>query len=145
MDFDYSPRQREWMKRIGDFMQQHIYPAEATYTQQMEDARKKGNPWIVVPVVEELKAKAKAQGHKIGLFRPITLWPFPAARLNELAKAGKKFLVVEMSAGQMVDDVRLAVNGMARVDFFGRLNGAIPSVTEVYDAVIKSLANKGVA
>jgi alkylation response protein AidB-like acyl-CoA dehydrogenase len=63
MDFDYSPRQREWMKRIGDFMQQHIYPAEATYTQQMEEARKKGNPWIVVPVVEELKAKAKKQGY----------------------------------------------------------------------------------
>jgi alkylation response protein AidB-like acyl-CoA dehydrogenase len=62
MDFDYSPRQREWMKRVGDFMQQHIYPAEPTYTQQMDDARKKGNPWIVVPVVEELKAKAKKQG-----------------------------------------------------------------------------------
>jgi alkylation response protein AidB-like acyl-CoA dehydrogenase len=63
MDFDYSPRQREWMKRVGDFMQQHIYPAEATYAQQMDDARKKGNPWIVVPVVEELKAKAKKQGY----------------------------------------------------------------------------------
>src|SRR6185312_15707411 len=63
MDFDYSPRQREWMKRVGDFMQQHIYPAEAVYAQQMDDARKKGNPWIVVPVVEELKAKAKKQGY----------------------------------------------------------------------------------
>ncbi len=62
MDFDYSPRQREWMSRVGDFIQQNIVPAEATYGQQMEDARKKGNPWIVVPVVEELKAKAKKQG-----------------------------------------------------------------------------------
>ena len=62
MDFDYSPRQREWMKRIDDFMQKHIHPAEVIYAEQMESARKKGNPWIVVPIVEELKKKAKAQG-----------------------------------------------------------------------------------
>ncbi|HEV2560894.1 MAG TPA: acyl-CoA dehydrogenase family protein [Rhizomicrobium sp.] len=62
MDFDYSPRQREWMKRVGNFMESHVYPAEETYTAQMSEAREKGNPWIVVPVVEELKAKAKKQG-----------------------------------------------------------------------------------
>src|SRR5215813_9548178 len=62
MDFDYSPRQREWLKRVGDFMERHIYPAEQTYHEQMSAAREKGNPWIVVPVVEELKSKAKAQG-----------------------------------------------------------------------------------
>ena len=62
MDFDYSPRQREWMKRVSDFMDQHVYPAEETYAAQMLEARDKGNPWIVVPVVEELKKKAKAQG-----------------------------------------------------------------------------------
>ncbi|MBU6444957.1 MAG: acyl-CoA dehydrogenase family protein [Alphaproteobacteria bacterium] len=62
MDFDYSPRQREWMKRIGDFMDQYVYPAEETYRAQMAEARQKGNPWIVVPVLEELKAKARAQG-----------------------------------------------------------------------------------
>jgi acyl-CoA dehydrogenase len=62
MDFDYSPRQREWMKRVGDFMEQYVYPAEKNYTAQMAEARDKGNPWIVVPVVEELKQQAKAQG-----------------------------------------------------------------------------------
>ena len=62
MDFDYSPRQREWMKKVGDFMDAHIYPAEKTYAAQMDDARAKGNPWIVVPVLEELKKKAKAAG-----------------------------------------------------------------------------------
>ena len=62
MDFDYTPRQKEWMRRVGDFMDKHVYPAEKTYEGQMADARAKGNPWIVVPVVEELKAKAKAQG-----------------------------------------------------------------------------------
>jgi acyl-CoA dehydrogenase len=62
MDFDYSPRQREWLKRVGDFMERHVFPAEPTYHRQMAEAREKGNPWIVVPIVEELKAKAKAQG-----------------------------------------------------------------------------------
>ncbi len=89
--------------------------------------------------------KARAQGKKVGLFRPITLWPFPSKRLNELAKNGKRFLVVEMSAGQMVEDVKLAANGMTSVDFFSRLNGAIPSVTEVYEAITKCFNSQGVA
>ena len=62
MDFDYSPRQKEWMKRVSDFMDAHIYPAEDTYNKEMAAAREKGNPWIVVPVVEELKKKAKPTG-----------------------------------------------------------------------------------
>ncbi|MGA7712241.1 MAG: acyl-CoA dehydrogenase family protein [Rhizomicrobium sp.] len=61
MDFDYSPRQKDWLKRVGDFMAAHIYPAEEIYHAQMDEARRKGNPWIVVPVVEELKALAKKQ------------------------------------------------------------------------------------
>jgi len=62
MNFDYSPKQKEWMKRVSDFFEHHIYPAEEVYNAQMEEATKKGNRWIVVPVVEELKKKAKAQG-----------------------------------------------------------------------------------
>src|ERR1700761_6608637 len=62
MDFDYSPKQKEWMARVGAFMDQHVYAAEETYHAQMNEARAKGDPWIVVPVVEELKAKAKKQG-----------------------------------------------------------------------------------
>jgi acyl-CoA dehydrogenase len=62
MDFDYTPRMKEWIRRVSDFMEKHVYPAEEVYNQQMADARAKGNPWIVVPVVEDLKAKAKAQG-----------------------------------------------------------------------------------
>ncbi|HEY1632873.1 MAG TPA: acyl-CoA dehydrogenase family protein [Rhizomicrobium sp.] len=62
MDFDYSPRQKEWMKRVSDFMHAHIHPAEEVYSRQMTEAREKGNPWIVVPVVEELKKKARAAG-----------------------------------------------------------------------------------
>ncbi len=62
MDFDYSPRQKEWMHKVNEFMFAHVYPAEKTYHHQMDEARKAGDPWIVVPVVEELKKKAKAQG-----------------------------------------------------------------------------------
>jgi 2-oxoglutarate ferredoxin oxidoreductase subunit alpha len=74
---------------------------------------------------------AEALGIKLGLFRPISLWPFPYDRLAELAAKGKRFLAVEMSMGQMVEDVRLAVAGSARVDFFGRCGGIIPSEEEV--------------
>lgn len=62
MNFDYSPRQKEWMARVGEFMDRHAYPAEEAYAAQMAEATRNGNRWIVVPVVEELKAKAKRQG-----------------------------------------------------------------------------------
>jgi len=62
MDFDYSPHQREWMKRVGDFMDAYVYPAEQTYERQLNSARENGDPWIVVPILEELKQKAKSHG-----------------------------------------------------------------------------------
>mgnify|MGYP000846015350 CR=1 FL=1 len=96
-------------------------------------------------VAKSAIAKAKAQGKKVGLFRPITLWPFPSSPISELAKSGKGFLTVEMSAGQMVEDVRLAVNGQAQVDCFGKINGTIPSVNDVYEAIMKFFNSQGVA
>jgi len=75
--------------------------------------------------------QAKEKGLKVGLFRPITLWPFPSKRMAELAAKGKRFLVVEMSKGQMVEDVRLAVNGRTDVSFFGRCGGMVPSEEDV--------------
>jgi 2-oxoglutarate ferredoxin oxidoreductase subunit alpha len=90
-------------------------------------------------------ARARQEGKIVGLFRPITLWPFPSKRLFELAQAGKSFLAVEMSAGQMVEDVRLAVDGRAPVDFYGRLNGAIPSVNEAYARINKCLTAREVS
>ncbi|HOX17215.1 MAG TPA: 3-methyl-2-oxobutanoate dehydrogenase subunit VorB [Spirochaetales bacterium] len=83
--------------------------------------------------------EARKAGLKVGLFRPITLWPFPEKRLAELAGKGKRFLAVEMSMGQMVEDVRLAVNGKAPVDFYGRCGGVIPTEDEVLAAARKIL------
>ena len=78
-------------------------------------------------------------GVKAGLIRPITLWPFPAEAINKAAARAKAFLTVEMSCGQMVEDVRLAVNGQAPVEFFGRAGGMIPSWKEIYAAAEKAL------
>ena len=75
--------------------------------------------------------EARKQGLKVGLLRPITLWPFPSARLAELAEQVRGMLVVEMNAGQMVEDVRLAVEGSCPVRFYGRLGGVIPLPDEI--------------
>ena len=83
---------------------------------------------------------ARANGMKVGLLRPITLWPFPSARLAELAEKGKKFFCVEMSMGQTVEAVRLAVNGKTHVYFYGRCGGNVPSQEEVFAEVARILA-----
>jgi 2-oxoglutarate ferredoxin oxidoreductase subunit alpha len=79
--------------------------------------------------------RARAEGRRVGLFRPISLWPFPAAPLAEQAARTRGILVVELSAGQMVDDVRLAVEGRCPVAFHGRTGGMVPSPEEVLDAL----------
>lgn len=77
----------------------------------------------------------RAKGLKVGLLRPITLFPFPTKILQELSKKVKGILTVEMSAGQMVEDVRLAVGNQLKVEHFGRYGGIIPSPTEVVEAM----------
>jgi len=78
---------------------------------------------------------ARAKGIKLGMLRPITLFPFPKKRLAELANQVKCMLSVEMSAGQMVEDVQLAVNGKIPVDHYGRMGGMIPSPGEILKVV----------
>jgi len=78
---------------------------------------------------------------KIGLLRPITLWPFPMKVLNDLASRIKKILVVEMSAGQMIEDVKLSIEGKAEVFFHGRPAGGIPTEVEILN-VIKKIYGK---
>ncbi len=81
----------------------------------------------------------RSKGKKVGLIRPITLWPFPKEIFKKLT-AGKKrsaFLAIEMSYGQMVEDVRLALEGKARVEFLGRSGGGIPTEDEIIKKVMK--------
>ena len=87
--------------------------------------------------------QARAQGVKAGLIRPITLWPFPGEAFARAAQTAKKFLTVEMSLGQMVDDVRIAVNGARPVEFYGRTGGVIPGVGEITRQILKLAGREG--
>lgn len=75
----------------------------------------------------------RREGWKIGLFRPITLWPFPYDEVRKLTERAKRFLVVELNTGQMVEDVRLGVEGRATVSFYGKVGGLLPTEREIED------------
>ena len=82
---------------------------------------------------------AHEEGLSLGLFRPITLWPFPEKEIKAWAENKKGILVVEINAGQMVEDVRLAVNGALPVEHFGRLGGIVPEPEEIVNALKEKL------
>ena len=92
---------------------------------------------IVARIAKTVIQLAKKEGINIGLIRPITLYPFPEKIIAETAGKVKKILTVEMSLGQMVEDVRLAVNGKAKVNFYGRPGGVIPSPQEILEEAKK--------
>jgi len=96
---------------------------------------------IVSRVLRSTVAEARKEGLKVGLFRPITLWPYPSKALAKAASKAEKVLVVELSNGQMVEDVRLALNGKVRVEFYGRVGGNVPSVEELYAQVLGRIAS----
>jgi 2-oxoglutarate ferredoxin oxidoreductase subunit alpha len=79
--------------------------------------------------------RVREGGLRAGLFRPITLWPYPSEALARIAPSMRGILVVELSAGQMIEDVRLAVLGAAPISFIGRMGGVVPSPGEVVDAL----------
>jgi pyruvate/2-oxoacid:ferredoxin oxidoreductase alpha subunit len=86
---------------------------------------------IVSRIVYTTIDEARAQGKKVGLLRPITLWPYPSEIIAKHAERDVKFLSVELSTGQMVEDVKLAVNGKAPVHFYGRCGGMVPGGDEL--------------
>jgi len=92
---------------------------------------------ITSRVLRSTVEMARREGLKAGLFRPITLWPFPTQALVEAARKVHKVLVVELSNGQMLEDVRLAINGRIPVDFYGRTGGNVPSVEEVHSHMMQ--------
>jgi 2-oxoglutarate/2-oxoacid ferredoxin oxidoreductase subunit alpha len=90
---------------------------------------------LVARIAHRAVELARAEGINVGLLRPITLYPFPTAKIRALAKQVHGTLVVEMNAGQMVEDVRLAIEGRVPVSFYGRMGGIIPSPDEVVKAL----------
>ena len=138
-----APRVVKSLDLLPENLERHNLELQATYAEiaakevrwageQLEDAE------IVIVaygtaarVARTVVQRAREGGLRAGLFRPITLWPFPTEALRELATRVRAILVVELSAGQMVEDVRLAVDGIAPVAFHGRMGGMIPSPTDV--------------
>jgi len=86
---------------------------------------------------------ARAEGLKVGMLRPTTLWPFPSEKVQELAKSTRHFLVFEMNMGQMLEDVQLALGGTGEVQFYGRPGGVIPTPSEVLRVISRLYYQKG--
>jgi pyruvate/2-oxoacid:ferredoxin oxidoreductase alpha subunit len=95
---------------------------------------------IVSRVLRSVVEQAREQGVRASLFRPITLWPFPSKALVEAARHAQVVLVVEMSTGQMLEDVRLALDGRVPVEFYSRVGGNVPLADEVLQQLNERLA-----
>jgi len=95
---------------------------------------------IVSRVLRTAVDQLRAQGMKAGLFRPITLWPFPSRELVETAKTVKQVLTVELSTGMLVEDVRLTLNGSVPVEYYGRVGGNVPMADEITAQVFARMA-----
>jgi 2-oxoisovalerate ferredoxin oxidoreductase alpha subunit len=132
-----------------DVLEEHVRKLEAKYIRaaqlearqevlQTEDAEVLLVGYgITSRVLRSAVEMARREGLKAGLFRPITLWPFPAKALAEAASKVNRILVVELSNGQMLEDVKLAVNGKVPVEFYGRTGGNVPSVEEVQSKLMQ--------
>jgi len=90
---------------------------------------------ITSRICKSVVNKLRSAGSKIGLFRPITLWPFPYEQVRKLTEHAKRFLVAELNTGQMVEDIRLGAEGRAKVGFFGKVGGLLPTEREIEDKI----------
>jgi len=135
-----------------DVMERHVRKLEAKY-QRAEREAVRAECWrtedadfvlvgygIVGRVLKAVVELARARGMAVGLLRPITLFPFPVALIRELSRRAKAFAVVELSTGQLVDDVRLALEGRRPVEFYSRVGGNVPSAEEVLAFVERKFA-----
>ena len=131
-----------------DRLEAHIRHLEAKYAVAQREAR--AESWradgadivlvgygIVARILKAVAAEAQAEGLSVGVLRPITLYPFPMAEFQRVAQTARQFIVVEMSNGQLLEDVRLALNGSRPVEFLSRVGGNVPSHNEVLDFVRK--------
>jgi pyruvate/2-oxoacid:ferredoxin oxidoreductase alpha subunit len=141
----------------SDELEAHIQHLEAKYRRAEREETRAEN-WrtedaeivlvgygIVGRILKAVTAEARAEGIPVGLLRPITLYPFPIADFQRLVPRARVFLVVEMSNGQLVEDVRLALNGARPVEFFNRMGGNVPSHGEVHALVHRLARQYGVA
>ena len=136
-------------------MEAHINDLEAKF-RHAEEHEARAEEWltddaeivlvgygIVGRILKAVTAEARAEGLRVGVLRPITLFPFPVAAFRRAAARARLFVVVEMSNGQLVEDVRLALNGGRPVEFLGRTGGNVPSHEEVLALVRARAAQMG--
>jgi 2-oxoisovalerate ferredoxin oxidoreductase alpha subunit len=135
-----------------DLMERHVRKLEAKYREaercevraechRVDDAEIVLVGYgIVGRVLQGVVALARQRGIRAGLLRPLTLYPFPAAELRALARHAKALVVVEMSTGQLVEDVRLAIEGSRPVEFYSRVGGNVPSAEEVIEFLERKFA-----
>lgn len=97
---------------------------------------------IVARIAKAAVNQAREEGVPVGLIRPITLWPFPSQQISRAAEEFRVFLTMEMSSGQMLEDVKLAVSGKAPVLFYGRMGGGLPTVDEVLGKIRELTVSK---
>lgn len=134
-----------------DVLEQHVRKLEAKYQRAERDAVRFESRQtedadvvligygIVARVLKEAVDAGRAEGMRVGLLRPITLYPFPSAEIRRLASHAQAFAVVELSTGQMVEDVRLALEGRRPVEFYSRVGGNVPSTDAVLGFVREAL------
>ncbi len=132
------------MEVINDRLQEKYREIEANETRWEEIDTKDADYLIisfgsVARISTKAKELAEEEGLKVGIIRPITLWPFPAEAIRKAAEGKKGILVVELNAGQMIEDVRLAVHDSLPVKHFGRMGGIIPSPSEIVNALKEKL------
>lgn len=130
-----------------DQLEAHVRKLEAKYKRaeqevvQFEDWRTDDAEIVLVGygivsrVLKQVVEQGRARGMGLGLLRPVTLFPFPTQRLRELSRTARLFVVVELSTGQLLEDVRLALEGRRPVEFYSRVGGNVPSAEEVLEAV----------
>ena len=139
-----------------DLMEQHIRKLEAKY-RRAEQEVVRAECWrtddaeivlvgygITARVLKAAVELARARGMAVGLLRPITLYPFPVQQVRALARRARAFAVVELSTGQLVDDVRLALEGLVPVEFFSRVGGNVPSAEDVLAFLEQKFAHRAI-
>ena len=137
--FDLDP---EVLKQMNRALQERYREIEAKEVRYEETATEDADIVIaaygtVARIARSVVRMARADGIKLGLFRPITLWPYPYQPLRELSQRVRTVLTVEMSAGQMWEDVRLAVCERAKTPFYGELGGVVPTPRSILSEVKK--------
>jgi pyruvate/2-oxoacid:ferredoxin oxidoreductase alpha subunit len=133
----------------SDDLEAHVLALESKY-KRAEQRETRAEDWwtedadivlvgygIIGRILKAVTADARAMGMKVGLLRPITLYPFPTLAFQRLAEHAHSFVVVEMSNGQMLEDVRLALNGARPVEFLSRVGGNVPSHEEILKFVLE--------